>query len=86
MAKRGSGLTKLKYKPSADLAEIVGSKPISRPEVTKKIWAYIKKYKLQNKINKREINPNSKLSAVTGSGSFDMMKLAGKLSPHLVKI
>ncbi len=42
--------------PSAALAEVVGSKAIPRTEVTKKLWAYIKKYKLQDSMKRRRIN------------------------------
>ena len=68
--------------PSATLAEIVGSKPIPRTEVTKKLWAYIKKNGLQDKTNRRMINADTALKAVFGGKSsvnmFDMTKLVGK--------
>ena len=49
--------------PSAALAEVVGSKPIPRTEVTKKLWAYIKKNGLQDKKNKRMIKADAALKA-----------------------
>ena len=68
--------------PSATLAEIVGSKPIPRTEVTKKLWAYIKKNGLQDKTNRRMINADAPLKAVFGGKAsvnmFDMTKLVGK--------
>jgi chromatin remodeling complex protein RSC6 len=68
--------------PSATLAEVVGSKPLPRTEVTKKLWAYIKKNGLQDKKNKRMINADVTLKAVFGGrGSvnmFEMTKLVGK--------
>ena len=68
--------------PSATLAEIVGSKPIPRTEVTKKLWAYIKKNGLQDKTNRRMINADPPLKAVFGGKAsvnmFDMTKLVGK--------
>ncbi len=68
--------------PSATLAEVVGSKPIPRTEVTKKLWAYIKKNKLQDQKNKRMINSDPTLKAVFGGKSkvnmFEMTKLVGK--------
>ncbi|PWT81833.1 MAG: hypothetical protein C5B57_09730 [Blastocatellia bacterium] len=68
--------------PSAALAEVVGSKPIPRTEVTKKLWAYIKKNGLQDKKNKRMINADATLKPVFGGKSavnmFDMTKLVGK--------
>ena len=68
--------------PSAALAEVVGSKPIPRTEVTKKLWAYIKKNKLQDAKNRRMINADATLKSVFGGKSsvnmFEMTKLVGK--------
>jgi chromatin remodeling complex protein RSC6 len=68
--------------PSAELAEIVGNKPIPRTEVTKKLWAYIKKNGLQDKKNRRMINADAPLKTVFGGKAsvnmFDMTKLVGK--------
>lgn len=68
--------------PSAALAEIVGSKPLPRTEVTKRLWAYIKKHKLQDQKNRRMINADANLKAVFGGKSvvnmFEMTKLVGK--------
>jgi chromatin remodeling complex protein RSC6 len=68
--------------PDAVLAEVVGSKPLPRTEMTKKLWAYIKKNGLQDKKNKRMINADDKLKAVFGGKSqvsmFDMTKLVSK--------
>jgi upstream activation factor subunit UAF30 len=68
--------------PSAELAEVVGSKPIPRTEVTKKLWAYIKKNGLQDKKNRRMINADAALKTVFGGKAsvnmFDMTKLVGK--------
>ena len=70
--------------PSETLAPVVGSKPIPRTEVTKKLWAYIKKNKLQDAKNKRMINADAKLTAVFGGkkqvSMFEMTKL---VSGHL---
>lgn len=66
------------------LAEIVGKGPMPRTEVTKKLWDYIKKHKLQDKVNKRNINPDPKLAKVFGSSSsIDMFKMTSKVSKHL---
>ena len=68
--------------PSAALAEVVGSKPIPRTEVTKKLWAYIKKNGLQDKKNKRMIKSDDSLKPVFGGKSqvnmFEMTKLVSK--------
>jgi chromatin remodeling complex protein RSC6 len=70
--------------PSALLAAVVGNIPLPRTEVTKKIWAYIKKNNLQNTINKRLIDADEKLRAVFGGkkqvSMFEMTKL---VSNHL---
>jgi chromatin remodeling complex protein RSC6 len=68
--------------PSAVLAEIIGAKPLPRTEVTKKVWAYIKKNGLQDAKQKRVINADDKLKAVFGGKSkvdmFEMTKLVNK--------
>jgi upstream activation factor subunit UAF30 len=70
--------------PSAALAEVVGSKPLPRTEVVKKIWVYIKANKLQDKVNKRMINGDAKLKAVFGGkAQVSMFDMAKHLSKHL---
>ena len=68
--------------PSAALGEVVGSKPLPRTEVTKKLWAYIKKNKLQDQKNKRMIKADDALKPVFGGKSqvnmFEMTKLVNK--------
>jgi upstream activation factor subunit UAF30 len=68
--------------PSPALAVVVGSKPIPRTEVTKQLWAYIKKHKLQDAKNRRNINADANLKAVFGGKAtvnmFEMTKLVGK--------
>jgi chromatin remodeling complex protein RSC6 len=68
--------------PSAALSEVVGSKPIPRTEVTKKLWAYIKKNGLQDKKNKRMIKADDALKTVFGGKAtvnmFEMTKLVSK--------
>jgi chromatin remodeling complex protein RSC6 len=70
--------------PSSVLAAVVGGMPMPRTEVTKKIWDYIKKNKLQDAVNKRLINADEKLRAVFGGkqkvSMFEMTKL---VSNHL---
>ena len=68
--------------PSAVLAAVIGATPMPRTEVTKKIWDYIKKNKLQDAINRRLINADEKLRAVFGGkkqvSMFEMTKLVNK--------
>ena len=70
--------------PSSTLAAVIGGSPMPRTEVTKKLWAYIKRNGLQDRANKRMINADDKLRAVFGGRSqvsmFDMTKL---VSAHL---
>ena len=68
--------------PSPTLAEIVGSKAQPRGQITKNLWAYIKKHGLQDSKNKRQINADDKLKKVFGGKStvnmFEMTKLVSK--------
>lgn len=71
---------------SEALAEVIGHGPMARTEVTKKLWDYIKKHKLQDQNNKRNIIPDQKLSRVFGSSApIDMFKMASKVSKHLTE-
>jgi chromatin remodeling complex protein RSC6 len=68
--------------PNEKLAAVVGAAPLPRTELTKKLWAYIKKNGLQDKKNKRMINADDKLKVVFGGkgqvSMFDMTKLVSK--------
>ena len=70
--------------PSSSLAEVVGSKALPRTEVVKKMWAYIKANKLQDKANGRMINADAKLKPIFGGkGQVSMFDMAKHLSKHL---
>jgi upstream activation factor subunit UAF30 len=68
--------------PSDALSKVVGSKPLPRTEITKKLWAYIKKNNLQDTKNKRNINADANLTAVFGGkkqvSMFEMTKLVNR--------
>ena len=68
--------------PSATLAAVIGDKPVPRTEVTKKLWAYIKKNNLQDAKNKRQINADDKLKPIFGGKKnvtmFEMTALVNK--------
>jgi len=68
--------------PDAALSEVVGAKPLPRTELTKKLWAYIKKNKLQDTKNKRMIKSDDTLKPVFGGKAqvnmFEMTKLVNK--------
>ncbi len=82
-AKRKSGLSQQTYALSPELQAVVGSKSLTRPQVVKKLWAYIKAHKCQDTKNRRLIVPDNKLSEVIGKKPVDMLKLAGLLSKHI---
>ena len=69
--------------PSKELAAVVGSDPLPRPEVVSKVWDYIKRNNLQNPSNKREINADDKLRAVFGKDSVSMFEMNKHLAAHL---
>ena len=70
--------------PSASLGEVVGTKPLPRTEVTKKLWAYIKKNKLQDAKNRRMINADEKLKKVFGGkGKVNMFEMTKLVNKHL---
>jgi len=68
--------------PSPALADVIGSKPVPRTEIVKKIWDYIKKNNLQDKANKRMINADAKLKILFGGKNqvsmFDLAKIVGQ--------
>src|SRR3954452_2042338 len=69
--------------PSKELAAVVGSDPLPRPEVVSKVWDYIKRNHLQNPQNKREINADDKLEKVFGKKSVTMFEMNKHLAQHL---
>lgn len=84
--KKASTRTMPPYTLSGDLAEVVGTNELTRGEVTKKIWDYIKANDLQDPANKRIIRTDAKLAKVFGTKEpIDMFKMAGLLNPHLTK-
>src|SRR3954465_6358296 len=69
--------------PSQELAAVVGSDPLPRPEVVSKVWDYIKKNNLQNPQKKREIKADCKLEKVFGKKSVTMFEMNKYLAQHL---
>ena len=82
MARKPNAAFMKPVQPDAALAAVVGSKAIPRTELTKKLWAYIRKNGLQDKKNKRNINADDALKAVFGGkkvvSMFEMTKLVNK--------
>lgn len=69
--------------PSAELAKIVGSAPLPRTEVVKKLWSYIKKNNLQDAKNKRNINADATLQVIFGRSTVNMFEMTKLISKHL---
>ncbi|MHB8883613.1 MAG: SWIB/MDM2 domain-containing protein [Methylovirgula sp.] len=69
--------------PSKELAAIVGPEPLPRTEVVSKVWDYIRKHKLQNPENKREILADAKLAAVFGQDKATMFEMNKFFAKHL---
>jgi upstream activation factor subunit UAF30 len=85
MAKRQPNAAFMKpMQPDDSLAKVVGGTAIPRTEVTKKVWAYIKKHGLQDKTNKRMINADDALKAVFGGkGQVNMFEMTKLVNSHL---
>ena len=69
--------------PSKELAAVVGSDPLSRPDVVSRIWGYIKSNNLQNPQNKREILADDKLEPIFGAKKVTMFEMNKHLAQHL---
>ena len=79
----GKGLA-AEVQPSADLSAIVGSDPIPRSEVTKRVWDYVKKNGLQDQTNKRMINADDKLGKIFGGKKqVSMFEMTALVNKHL---
>jgi chromatin remodeling complex protein RSC6 len=71
-------------KLSSELEAVVGKGPMPRSQVVKKLWAYIKKNDLQDKVNRRDINADDKLKVVFGGkGTVNMFEMTKLVSKHL---
>jgi chromatin remodeling complex protein RSC6 len=68
---------------TGDLEAVVGKGPMTRAQVTSKVWDYIKKNDLQDAKDRRMINPDAALGKVTGSEQISMFKMTGAVSKHM---
>lgn len=68
---------------SGDLENVIGKGPMTRAQVTSKIWEYIKAHDLQDSKDKRQINPDAKLTPVIGKDQISMFKMTAAVSKHL---
>lgn len=81
-----AGSTNALQKPvtvSGDLEAVIGKGPMTRAQVTSKVWEYIKANSLQDTKDKRQINPDAKLGAVIGKDQISMFKMTAAVSKHL---
>jgi upstream activation factor subunit UAF30 len=69
--------------PSAALSEVVGAKPLPRTELTKKLWAYIKKNDLQDPKNKRMIRADDRLRPIFGKPQVNMFEMTKLVNKHV---
>ena len=69
--------------PSAALAAVIGDKALPRTEVTKKIWEYIKKNNLQDKVKRTMINADAKLKVIFNKAQVSMFEMTKLISAHL---
>jgi DNA topoisomerase-1 len=84
--KKKSGLAQMTYSLSSELQAVVGAKHLSRPQIVKKLWVYIKAHKCQDTKNRRLIVPDEKLAKVFGGKKpVDMLKMSGLLNKHIKK-
>jgi len=82
MAAKNNALTK-PVTVSGDLENVIGKGPLTRAQVTSKVWEYIKANELQDSKDKRQINPDEKLAAVIGKDQISMFKMTAAVSKHL---
>lgn len=68
---------------SSELENVIGKGPMTRAEVTSKIWVYIKANDLQDSKDRRQINPDAKLVPVIGKDQISMFKMTAAVSKHL---
>ena len=69
---------------TVELEAVIGTGPMPRTEVTKRVWNYIKTNNLQDPSNRRNILPDSKLTVVFGSSQpIDMFKMTSMIAQHL---
>ncbi|HAU21464.1 MAG TPA: hypothetical protein DCS24_02540 [Erythrobacter sp.] len=68
---------------SSALENVIGRGPMTRAQVTSKVWEYIKANGLQDSTDKRQINPDAKLGAVIGNAQISMFQMTAAVSKHL---
>jgi len=69
--------------PSAELGVIVGNEPLTRAELTKRVWDYIKSHDLQDANDRRQINPDATLKKVLGKDQVSMFEMTKLINQHV---
>jgi upstream activation factor subunit UAF30 len=85
MAKARGGLAQ-KVQPDAHLAKVVGNQPMTRSEITKKVWDYVKRNNLQDSQNRRMINADDTMKAIfNGQAQVSMFEMTKLVNQHVSK-
>jgi chromatin remodeling complex protein RSC6 len=85
MAKARGGLAQ-KVQPDATLAKVVGNQAMTRSEITKKVWDYVKKNNLQDSENRRMINADDHMRAIfNGKDQVSMFEMTKLVNQHVSK-
>jgi upstream activation factor subunit UAF30 len=81
--KTGRGGLARPVTPSPELGAIVGTEPLSRAELTKRVWEYIKSHNLQDAQDRRQINADAALKAVLGKDQVSMFEMTRLINQHV---
>jgi chromatin remodeling complex protein RSC6 len=82
-ARKANAALQKPLQPSKELAAVVGSDPLPRPQMVSRVWDYIKRHDLQNPKNRREIIADAKLKPIFGKDKVTMFEMNKYLSQHL---
>ena len=82
-ARKANAALQKPLQPSKELAAVVGSDPLPRPQVVSRVWDYIKQHDLQNPENRREILADDKLKPIFGKDKVTMFEMNRYLAQHL---
>ena len=86
MAKARGGLAQ-KVQPDSMLAKVVGSPPMTRSEITKKVWDYVKSHNLQDSQNRRMINADDTMRPIfNGKNQVSMFEMTKLVNQHVSKV
>jgi len=86
MAKARGGLAQ-KVQPDSMLAKVTGGQPMTRSEITKKVWDYVKSHKLQDSNNRRMINADDTMRPIfNGKNQVSMFEMTKLVNQHVSKI